>query len=156
MISYLLGAPGSGKSSLVEPLRRLLPGHVVLDWDALMDPAGELAGAPIRRTPSTWPAYGRLVRTVTEIVGPRDVIMLGVCTPDELPDWPDGRWILLDCDDQERRRRLADRDDEGETQAALEDAAAYRDLGMERIDTGRQPLAEVAERIASMINGPMD
>ena len=53
MINYVLGAPGSGKSLIVPRLRTLLPDRVVLDWDAFMGPAGDLAGAPIPQTPQT-------------------------------------------------------------------------------------------------------
>ena len=106
MINYVLGAPGSGKSLIVPRLRGLLPDRVVLDWDALMGPAGELAGAPIPQTPQTWEPYGRLVRAVAELVFPADMVLLGVCTPDEMTDWPNGPWILLDCSDDVRRQRL--------------------------------------------------
>ena len=33
VITYVLGAPGSGKSTAVAHLRRLLPSHAVIDWD---------------------------------------------------------------------------------------------------------------------------
>ncbi|QGN32633.1 hypothetical protein [Microlunatus sp. Gsoil 973] len=66
MINYVLGAPGSGKSLIIPRLRELLPDRVVLDWDAFMGPAGELAGAPIPETPQTWQPYGRLVRAVAD------------------------------------------------------------------------------------------
>jgi uridine kinase len=66
VLTYILGAPGSGKTALVEPLRKLLPGHVVIDWDMFMDPASELAGADIRTTRETWPAYKALVRCAVE------------------------------------------------------------------------------------------
>ena len=49
MITYVLGAPGAGNTELVPLLKPLLPGHVVLDWDALMPAAGLLAGRPSGR-----------------------------------------------------------------------------------------------------------
>ncbi|HSZ99087.1 MAG TPA: hypothetical protein VK802_01825 [Streptosporangiaceae bacterium] len=52
MITGVLGAPGSGKSGAVRPLTALLPGHAILDWDALMVPAAALAGRPIRQNPT--------------------------------------------------------------------------------------------------------
>ena len=103
VIVAVLSAPGAGKTAVTGPLAGLLPGHAVLDWDAFMDPAGALAGRPIRTSPRTWPAYRDLVRGV---LAPRLVVLLGVCTPGELSDWPISAWVLLDCADQERRRRL--------------------------------------------------
>jgi Mg-chelatase subunit ChlI len=47
VITYVLGAPGSGKTAAVRPLASLLPDHVVLDWDAFMAPAAALAGRDI-------------------------------------------------------------------------------------------------------------
>ena len=35
------------------------------------------------------------------------VALLGVCTPNELKDWPIDAWVVLDCTDEERLRRLA-------------------------------------------------
>jgi energy-coupling factor transporter ATP-binding protein EcfA2 len=144
VIDYVLGAPGSGKSTLVPHLRQLLPGRVVLDWDAFMDPAGELAGVPIRTTPDRWQGYADLVGSVVEAVGSVDLVLLSVCTPAELADWANGSWALLDCADDERRRRLGERDP-GEVTAALSDAAAYRELGLATVDTtGLDPAAAAA------------
>jgi Mg-chelatase subunit ChlI len=47
VITYVLGAPGSGKSTAARPLATLLPDHVVLDWDAFMALAAALAGRDI-------------------------------------------------------------------------------------------------------------
>jgi hypothetical protein len=68
-----------------------------------------------------------------------------VCTPGELAGWPPGGWLLLDCADQERRRRLA-----GSASAddAVDDAAAYRALGLPAIDTTNRIPQQVAEDIA--------
>ncbi len=153
MISYVLGAAGSGKSTLVPLLRPLLPGHVVLDWDAFMDPAGMLAGRPIRESPRTWPAYRDLVRAIVQSLGAVPVVLFGVCTPDELPDWPNGRWILLDCADAERGRRLAGGATRGQGRlpAAIRDAAEYRCLGLPRYDTTGRPPGEAAAGLAGLI-----
>src|SRR5262249_11027021 len=51
MITAILGAPGSGKTTIATALARLLPGHVVLDWDAFMEPAAALAGREIPENP---------------------------------------------------------------------------------------------------------
>ena len=151
MVDYVLGAPGSGKSTLVRHLRPLLPGRVVIDWDAFLGPAGELAGAPIRTTPRTWESYGRLVRSIVETLVPPDVVLLGVRTPVELGDWPEGRWVLLDCSDEERRRRLAGRRDPSEVADAVADAAAYRSLEMPVLDTTGLDPTEVARALADRV-----
>ncbi len=62
VVTSVLGAPGSGKTAVATVLRGLLPTHVILDWDAFMPAAAELAGRAISTSPSTWPAYLRLAR----------------------------------------------------------------------------------------------
>jgi hypothetical protein len=151
-MTSVLGAPGSGKSTAVARLETLLTAHVVLDWDALMGPASELAGCDVARSPSTWPTYRRLVRAVVEAVTPAPLVLLGVSTPDELEGWPVDEWILLDCNDTERRRRLGPRMDPNEMQEALADARRYRALGLRTIDTtGRTP-HEVARALAELVH----
>jgi chloramphenicol 3-O-phosphotransferase len=83
-VTAVLGAPGSGKTSVAATLRSRLPHHVVLDWDAFMEPAGALAGRDVRRLPELWPAYRQLLRSVLEAVSAAPVVMLGVSTPDEI------------------------------------------------------------------------
>jgi hypothetical protein len=151
MITYILGAPGSGKSLIVPILRTRMPDRVVLDWDALMGPAGELAGTPIPQAPRTWEAYGRLIRTVADLIVPADMVLLGVCTPEELPDWPDGPWLVLDCSDDVRRQRLTARDEPDDIDDVLTDAAAYRALGLPMIDTTRLSPEEVATAVIDKI-----
>lgn len=151
MISYVLGAPGSGKSLLVSRLRELLPDRVVLDWDAFMGPAGELAGSPIPQTPRTWEPYGRLVRAVAECIHPADMVLLGVCTPDEMSDWPDGPWLLLDCSDDVRRRRLTARNEVDDVEDVLKDATNYRALALPMVDTTHLSPEDVARAVADKI-----
>jgi hypothetical protein len=152
VIQYVLAAPGSGKTTVAPHLRALLPGRVVLDWDAFMEPAGALAGVAIPQAPHTWASYGRLVRIIVEHIGPVDVVLLGVCTPHQLRGWPEGGWLLLDCSDVERRTRLARRGHPSATTGAVADAAVYRSLGLPVVDsTGREP-REVAELIVETID----
>ena len=68
----------------------------MLDWDAFLGPAGALAGVAVPPARHTWSSYERLVRTIVEQVGSVPVVLLGVCTPEQLKDWPDGDWLLLD------------------------------------------------------------
>ena len=152
MITTVLAAPGSGKTTVVRPLAALLPGHAVVDWDAFMAPAAALAGREIRQNPDTWPAYRDLVRAVITSVAHLPVVLLGVCTPDELHDWPVGSWVLLDCADRERRERLARSARPGDVRAASTDARTYRSLGLPVIDTtGRTP-QQVAAAIALFVH----
>jgi shikimate kinase len=151
VITSVLGAPGSGKTSAAKPLANLLPTHVVLDWDAFMAPASVLAGREIRANPATWTAYRGLVHAVVRAVARLPVVMLGPCTPEELVSWPIGAWVLLDCTDQERLRRLGNRTKPGLAQNSIDDASEYRSLGLPIIDTtGRSP-EEVAAALAGFV-----
>jgi shikimate kinase len=146
VITGVLGAPGSGKSTIVPLLAELLPIHVVLDWDAFMVPATALAGREIRQDPETWPAYRELVHAVTATLAHMPVVLLGVCTPAELHSWPINAWVLLDCADHERRQRLARHVEPNRVQDAIRDGREYRSLGLPVIDTtGRTPAAVAAE-----------
>lgn len=146
MITAILGAPGSGKSTIAPALARLLPGHVVLDWDAFMEPAAALAGREIRENPETWPAYRDLLHAVISSVAHLPVVLLGVCTPDELKHWPIGAWALLDCTDQERQRRLGQNTDPQRLAEGIREGREYRQFGLPVIDTtGRAPVAAASE-----------
>ena len=61
-------------------------------------------------------------------------VLLGVCTPDELDDWPIDAWALLDCSDEERRERLAGRLESAAIDEAIADATNYRTLGLSAIE----------------------
>jgi len=150
-MTYVLGAPGSGKSTIASLMPGILRSHVILDWDAFMPAASELAKRDLRRSPSTWPSYRRLVRAVVDTIQPTPLVVFGVCTPDELEGWPIDAWTLLDCSDDERQQRLGDHLSVDEIRDALADATQYRSLDLPVIDTtGKTPQAvanEVAHRI---------
>lgn len=154
VMTYVLGAPGSGKSSLAPLLRRALPGYVILDWDVFMPAASELAGRDVRKDRSAWPSYRGLVRTVVDAIYPTPLVVLGVCTPDEVGGWPIDAWLVLDCADEERQRRLANTGDATDVDAAIADAARYRTLGLRVIDTTNRPLQPVANELARLILEP--
>lgn len=146
---YLLGAPGSGKTALTEPLRRLLPGWAVLDWDGLMAPASRLAGRAIRDDETLWEPYAGLVKAVIDQLDSRRVALLTVCTPDQLTGWPAGPWLLLDCTDAERTRRLHQRGETARTiRDALADAKAYRQLHLPLLDTTTRTPLDLAQDLA--------
>jgi hypothetical protein len=150
VVAAVLGAPGSGKSACRHVLAALLEGHAVLDWDALIDAAGELAGTPIAFSPRTWPAYRSLVRATVAAVEPLPVVLLTVCTPRELEGSPIENWVLLDCEDSVRRARLLDRPG-AEVEDAIKDAREYRKLGFRTIDTTHKRVDEVAAAIAKLV-----
>ena len=153
VITCVLGGPASGKSTVASALAKLLPGHAVLDWDAFMMPAGALAGREIRQNPETWPAYRELVHAMVMAVANLPVVLLGVCTPAELDGWPIDAWVLLDCADDERRRRLAGVAAPDQVEDAIRDAREYRLLGLPVIDTtGLRPEPAAAE-LAQFIQG---
>ena len=151
VITTVLGAPGSGKTMAARLLPPLLPGHVVLDWDAFMTPAAALAGRDISQHPATWPAYRQLIGAVVDTVAHLPVVLLGVSTPDELRDWPIAAWVLLDCADEERERRLSPGYDREQLAEALADARKYRALGLPVIDATSQALAVVAAELARFV-----
>ena len=151
MIAAVLGAPGSGKSTVAGPLRTLLPGYAVVDWDDFMTPAAALAGRDIGQHPDTWPAYRDLLRTVLDDVAHLPVVLLGVSTPDELRGWPIANWIPLDCTDQERQRRLQRDGRSSDLPGAVRDARDYRSLGLPVVNTtGRTP-GEVAAELVRLV-----
>lgn len=147
-IHYVLGAPGSGKTAITPHLRRLLHEWVVVDWDELMGPAERLAGRSIRDNEPLWKPYEALVKSVTDIISPRPVLLLGVCTPAQLTNWHVREWTVLDCDDQVRAARLQRRGESKEAiQEAICDAAAYRALGLRTIDATALTPEETAQAI---------
>jgi hypothetical protein len=99
----------------------------------------------------TWPAYRQLIRSVVDIVAHLPVVLLGVCAPDELRRWPITAWVLLDCADEERERRLGPGSDRERLAAALADARQYRALGLPVIDSTKQAPADVAAELANFV-----
>jgi chloramphenicol 3-O-phosphotransferase len=152
MITVVLGAPGSGKSTVTPLLRTLMPGCIVMDWDVFMEPAAQLAGRDIRSHPETWPGYRQLMRTTLETMAGQRVVILGVGAPDDLEGWPVSSWLVLDCTDQERRRRLTQACRAADASEAVADAAEYRSLGLPVIDTTALTPDEVASELARLLS----
>jgi hypothetical protein len=129
----------------------LLRGYAVLDWDAFMVPAAALAGREIRENLETWPAYRELVHVVIGSMAHLPVVLFGVCTPAELKDWPIDAWVLLDCTDRERWRRLGQYANPERIEDAIRDGREYRLLGLPVIDTTCRTPAAVAAELAGLI-----
>jgi hypothetical protein len=152
MIHYVLAAPGAGKSAVAPHLRAFLPGSVILDWTRSWVPPKHWQALPSGRhhrpglATSSW--YGPLLTRS----GRSAPSCSSVCTPQQLSDWPNGEWLLLDCADDERRTRLAPRRNPTQTEEAVADAASYRTLGLPVLDsTDLNPL-RVATAIVNMID----
>jgi energy-coupling factor transporter ATP-binding protein EcfA2 len=108
MLAVVFGASGSGKSTQAALLRELLPDVAVHDWD-------EVGGSP---PPKNWRQRGNREWIDRACRGDFDFLVLGG-VPGEVLAAPgavelDGlAFCLLDCADDERVRRLSER--EGET-----------------------------------------
>ena len=152
MLTYVLGAPGSGKTTLAPMLRRLLPDCAVIDWDSFMGAASELAGQDIRTSPETWPSYRNLVHALVDAIRPHPTVLLGVCTPDELRGWSVDSWVLLDCSDEERARRLGV-DRAPDLTRSVADARSYRSLELPVVDSTGLSLEDVGVAVAALIRG---
>jgi hypothetical protein len=158
-VLFVTGAAGSGKSAICARLAARLPTFVVLDMDAILDPASRLAGVDLRRSEaaSTWPAYNDLwVRLAAILAVARPVLLLGPLDPDEVDEAPSRpmlaavEWALLDCSDETRRERLTRRGyDSTAIAKAIADAASKRSLGLVSIATDGVTLDQTVSEVAN-------
>lgn len=107
------GASGAGKSTLLPVLRERLIGRcVVLDVDWLIGPITRAGRGEI-----DWDAFRDTWLHVAHGIAQNRLVpvLLGPFYPEQLAELPGRAWVgeihtlLLDCDDDERRRRLEDR-----------------------------------------------
>ncbi len=158
---FVSGAPGSGKSSIVQVLLERAPTTLpsgdllVFDADWLLEPTSELTGQDMTTAASLWPAYTRVWLRVLEMVA-RNGRSAALFTPSTPRDLSFVRWpvrvdsCLLDCDDSTRRERLRQRDwPDGEIAEAIADAAALRQQAEFIVDTSRVTPDEAAAAVQS-------
>jgi len=87
------------------------------------------------------------------MLAPNPVLLLGVCTPAQLAEWPISGWTVLDVDDGERAVRLRRRGEPDHViHEANSDAAEYRALGLRTIDVTALTLEGTASAIATIIS----
>jgi len=155
------GAPGAGKSTAVAAFLRLATDYLAFDIDWLAAPASALAGKSIYTDPTTWTPYNTLWFDVLHTIyrNGKTPVLFAPLTPDDIlttgqPAWCQSiTWLLLDCDDQTRRTRLAERP--GWTAAvvteALADAQQLRTSIQHHLDTGNLAPTVVATRIVEWL-----
>lgn len=151
------GAPGSGKTATVEAFLRLRTPYLTFDIDWLGVAASNLAGRDIFLDRSAWAPYAALWFEVlhTAHLNGRVPVFFTPNDPNDfeshgLPEWCRGvEWLLLDCADEVRTRRLRARREWTDTmiEEAVEDSRALRAAIGTRIDTARQSPAQVADAI---------
>ena len=160
-LHIVTGAPGSGKSTIVDALRRSSVECVPFDIDSLANVASGLWGNDIRTDPAAWRPYNRLWLEIlhqVHLAGSQPILFAPFHPRDiERNDLPEGceglQWLLLDCTDDIRRERLKRRPEWTGPMItrALEDATNLRDAVSDRIDTGQDAPEETASRVLEML-----
>ncbi len=156
------GAPGSGKSTILDAfLRRKASGVVAFDMDWLIDSASRLAGSDLRFDEVKWDAYNVIWFDVLSAVSRNNCLPLlfSPIAPSDLAG--NGqlanvgiRWLLLDCPDEVRRNRLTKRNgwNEARIQEAAIDAAQLRqEIAKPTIDTHVNSPTETAKKLADWL-----
>ncbi|MCG8350385.1 MAG: AAA family ATPase [Chloroflexales bacterium] len=155
------GAPGSGKSTVLEAFLGLHSDYIAFDIDWLAKAASDLAAKDIYSEPSTWRPYSVLWFEILHAIykNGRTPIFFTPNDPQDIeqygrPAWcRDVKWLLLDCDDQTRRERLRQRLDW--TEAMIAEAVADADMLRQAIhlqaDTGLLSPNEIAAQILNWL-----
>jgi hypothetical protein len=149
------GTSGVGKSTITAPLRKLLPGCLVIESDVILHVAA--LGWDTWR--NTW-----LQISHAAALGGQPTVLTGSLTPDQLERLPARRLIgpihfaLLDCPDDVLADRLRARPDwrlsssEGKVIEYQRFAAWLRARITPSFDTSTASAAEVAERVAAWVH----
>ena len=111
------GASGSGKTTIFDPLTRLLVSRcMTFDVDRLLDAAGALSGAT-SVTEIRWEGFFQAWLSIAHGVAHSALptLLVGPVVPDRLIDNPARKWVgeihalVLDCPDEVRRQRIQSR-----------------------------------------------
>jgi hypothetical protein len=153
------GASGAGKTTITQPLRRLLPECAVFEADAILSMAA--IGWDAWR--STWLMVAREVA-----LGGRATVLTGSLTPDQLSRLPARKLVgplyfaNLDCSDdvlaERLRARPAWRGTSSDAKVAEHQRfAAWLRAGIDpSFDTSVLTIGEVAEQVAGWVRGRLD
>lgn len=158
-LHLLTGPWGSGKSTLVPHLARLLPEVVVFDWDVLLPGLSAAAGRDAHTDPSTWAALREMWAAVIHAVlaGGRDVLLCGPARPEDFDHAVVAghpvRCAYVDCADEVLAQRLQAR---GVPAPEIADELAFAALLRLSSHTqvpaaGRAP-EQVAEDVAAWVH----
>jgi predicted ABC-type ATPase len=154
----VVGASGAGKSTILPHLLAELAGvAIVFDADWLIDPlAGERGIAGV-----DWTAFRDAWLHVAHGVAQNGfpTVLLGPLIPEHLDELPGRRWvtdihyIVLDCPDDERRRRIESRPPWRSRD--IEDQVAFgrwlREHLPDVVDTSSGSPADAAHEVATII-----
>lgn len=157
-IMYIVtGAPGSGKSTALTSFLELNSDYIAFDIDWLGKTASNLADRNIFFDESTWKPYANLWFEVLHSIYKNKKIPVFFTANDAtdiekigFPNWCKSiKWLLLDCNDQIRLKRLKDRDHWTNEMIAeaIDDACVLRKLVDLKIDTGSLSPHQVASKI---------
>ncbi len=158
---YLLTGPwASGKTTLVSPLRRLLPEVVVFDWDTLLPGLSLAVGTDASQAPRTWPSLRAMWTAVLEsaLEGGRSVVLCGPATPADFDHTALADYTIycayLNCPNallsrRLRARKIADADMAEE----LAEMERLRRSAYAAIPVDQRTPPQVAESVAAWIRG---
>lgn len=161
-LHIVTGAPGAGKSTTIDAFVRLRTDFIAFDIDWLAALVSRLVGEDIRFAPSLWEPYNELWFAVLASVdrnGKTPVLFAPIDARDlqrsGLPEWCSRvEWILLDCDDATRGKRLKQRPGWSDAMIveAMADAKFLRQTVPEQIDTGALSPDAVASQLLNRIS----
>lgn len=161
-LHIVTGAPGGGKSTSLAAFLDLKSDFIAFDIDWLIESASELTGQDIHFAESTWPSYRRLWLDTLHAISKnhRSHVLFTTWAPTDLggivPPWcSEIRWLLLDCSDAIRRKRLEGRDGwtASRIQEALADASQLRsEITDYVVDTGSSTPGTTARAIGNWLS----